>query len=126
MNSMRAFGRSNSAKAWARLAMKAGLLATDAKFLSDLNEQLHEHAQDVGDVILRKTRVQSRGKRDWSTYLTSLLAGIGIGMTVGMLIAPSSGEEMRAAMRARVTGVKDSVSDMAARATRPRSASEVR
>jgi len=133
---MRAFGTRYTPKEVARLAMKVGLLVTDAKLLSLLNKRIHEHAADMGDVIrgnydqmserLSAPRMHFRGHADWYGRITSLLAGVGIGISVGLLIAPSSGEETRANLRARVNDVKNSVGDVANRATRGRSTSDVR
>ena len=116
--------------------MKVGLVATDAKLLSTLNRRFHEHAADVGDMFrgnydqmserLSVPRTHFRGNMDWYGRVTSLLAGVGIGISVGLLIAPSSGEETRANLRARVNDVKNSVGDVANRATRTRSTSDVR
>ena len=125
---MRSFGRQYTAKEWARLAMKFGLIATDAKVWSAVNKQLRQGANDVNDVIRRKfdettnrlnsARVEIQTHSDWLARVTSLLAGIGIGMGVGMLLAPTGGDEMRAALRDKVTDVKNNVGDIAARATR--------
>jgi len=125
---MRSFGRGYTAKEWARLAMKFGLIATDAKVWSSVNRQLRQGANDVNDVIRRKfdettgrlnsARVELRTHSDWLARVTSLLAGVGIGMGVGMLLAPTSGDEMRAALRDKLTDVKNNVGDIAARATR--------
>lgn len=125
---MRSFERQYTAKEWARLAMKFGLIATDAKVWSAVNKQLRQGANDVNDVIRRKfdetsdrlnsARVEIRTHSDWLARVTSLLAGIGIGMGVGMLLAPTGGDEMRAALRDKVTDVKNNVGDIAARTTR--------
>jgi len=125
---MRSFGRQYTAKEWARLAMKFGLIATDAKVWAAVNKQLQQGANDVNDVIRRKfgettdrlnsARVEIRTHSDWLARVTSLLAGVGIGMGVGMLMAPTSGDDMRAALRNKVTEVKNNVGDLAARATR--------
>jgi YtxH-like protein len=133
---MRAFGTRYTPKEWARIAMKVGLLVTDAKLLAALNKRMHEHAADMGDMIrgdynqmserLSAPRIQFRGNTDWFARVTGLLAGIGIGIGVGMLIAPSSGQETRANLRARVNDVKNSVGDVATRAVRARSTGDVR
>lgn len=133
---MRAFGKRYTAKDWARFAMTFGLLVTDAKLWSAMDEQLHQQANEVSDGIRRNdgritehlSSVKSGPHQsgDWLARVTSLLAGVGIGIGVGMLMAPSSGEEARAALRSKVSDVKNSVGDMAARATRSRPASEVR
>lgn len=133
---MRSFGRRYSAKEWVRLAMKLGLIATDAKILSSVSQQLRQGANDVNDVIRRKfgettdrlsaARVEIRTHSDWLARVTSLLAGVGIGMGVGMLLAPAAGEDTRAAIRDKVTDVKNNVGDIAARATRAARSSDIR
>jgi hypothetical protein len=134
---MRTFGKRYTTKEWARLAMKLGLIATDAKVWSGVNRQLRQGANDVNDVIRRKfgettdrlnsARVEIRSHSDWLARVTSLLAGVGIGMGVGMLLAPTSGDDMRAALRDKVSDVKNNVGDIAARATRStRSSSDYR
>jgi len=133
---MRSFGRRYTAKDWARLAMKVGLIATDAKILSSVSQQFRQGANDVNDVIRRKfgettdrlnaARVENRTHGDWLARVTSLLAGVGIGMGVGMLLAPAAGEDTRAAIRDKVADVKNNVGDIAARATRGIRSSDVR
>jgi hypothetical protein len=131
---MRGFGTRHKAKDWARLAMTFGLLVTDAKLWSAMNDQIHQQAADISDDMRRNhgpnieqlSFAQRRQGSDWLGRITSLFAGVGIGIGVGMLIAPSSGEEARATLRAKVSDVKNSVGDMAARTSRSRAANEVR
>jgi len=120
---MATYGRRNSAKQWARLAMKVGLFLTDAKLWSMLTHQVREHADDFGDAVrdsyeetgsrLSNARAAMRGETQWVGPLVGLLGGIGIGLGVGMLIAPVSGEEARAVIRNRASEMKERVSDYA-------------
>ena len=125
---MRSFGRRSKAKNWARLAMKFGLLLTDAKIWDSINEQLRERADDVRDVVRNKyedtterladARDALQGRNDWLPSTASFLGGIGIGVGLGILFAPVSGEEARAALRDRAFDVKNKVSEFAAGANR--------
>ena len=120
---MATFGRRSSAKQWARLAMKVGLLLTDIKLWSALNDQLKERAGDVRDVFRDKyedtaDRIQSassalRGESNWVSPGASFVGGVGVGIAVGMLFAPGSGEEIRAAIRDKARDVGSRVSEMA-------------
>jgi hypothetical protein len=116
----RAFGRRNNGKQWARFAMKCGLLLTDAKLWSMINDKVRERAGDLGDLVrdkygdvqdkydvatnrLDNARGALRGETDWVTPVASFLGGIGVGVAVGMLVAPVSGEEARAAVSSKVS-----------------------
>jgi hypothetical protein len=46
--------RNRRKKDWARLAMRAGLLLTDAKLWSAIQNQMHDRADDISDVINEK------------------------------------------------------------------------
>ncbi len=119
--------RENNAKKWARFALKAGLLLTDAKLWESVGEKLRDRASDVSDEAreryedtsdrLSDARDALRGRSDWVTPTVNFLGGIGIGVALGMLFAPVSGEEARSALRHKVVDIKDRVSDMAAGAS---------
>jgi hypothetical protein len=125
---MRILGKRYSPKELARLAMTFGLLVTDAEIWSAVDEQFRRRADDAGDRIRREfaplsiqrasEHVQLRKDNDWVARVASLLAGVGVGISVGMFLAPTSGDEMRAALRSRVSAVKTNLGDMANRATR--------
>jgi gas vesicle protein len=112
----------------ARLAMKLGLLFTDAKLWDAVNEQLRERADEVRDAVreryddttdrLHEAGNALRGRSDWFSTTASFLGGIGIGVGLGILFAPVSGEEARAALRDKATDVRNKVSDFAAGASR--------
>ncbi len=125
---MRSFGRKTKAKKLARLAMKLGLLLTDAKLWDAVNDQLRERADEVREAVREKyddtadrlyeARNALRGRSDWFATTASFLGGVGIGVGLGILFAPVSGEEARAALRDKATDVKNKVSDFAAGASR--------
>jgi hypothetical protein len=110
--------------------MKFGLMLTDAKLWSMMNDTVRDRAEDVGDVVRRRyedttDRLEAagnalRGRSDWFGHVTSLLAGVGVGVGIGLLLAPASGAETRAAIRDKAEDVKNNVGDFAARATRMR------
>jgi YtxH-like protein len=114
--------RENGAKKWARIALKTGLLLTDAKLWSSLTDQMRDRMDDVSDSArdryeetsgrIQDARDALRGKSDWVTPILNFVGGVGIGIGIGMLFAPVSGEEARAALRDKVVEMKDKVSDM--------------
>jgi len=118
---MRGF-RDNSAKNWARFALKAGLLLTDSKLWASIGEQLRERASDASDAArdryedaadrISDARDALQGRNAWVTPTVNFLGGVGIGVALGMLFAPVSGEEARSALRDKVVDIKDKVSDM--------------
>lgn len=120
---MATFGRRSTAKQWARLAMKTGLLLTDMKLWSALSDQLKDRAGDLRDVFRDRyedtaDRIQDaggalRGESNWVSPVASFVGGVGVGIAVGMLFAPSSGEEIRAAIRDKARDVGSRVNEMA-------------
>lgn len=127
---MRAFGKRTTAKQWARFALKCGLILTDAKLWAAIDEELRERADNVSDVVrrryedtadrLQEARRALHGDSDWLARTTSFLGGLGIGLGLGMLFAPLSGEESHAVLRDKAVEVKNKVGDVAAGAARVR------
>jgi gas vesicle protein len=125
---MRSFGRQSTAKHWARFAMKIGLLLTDAKLWADMSDQLRERASDVGDGMreryedtadrLRDARMALQGRNQWLTPTATFLGGVGIGVGLGLLFAPASGEETRATLRDRAVDATNKMADIATGVTR--------
>ena len=101
--------------------MKVGLFLTDAKLWSAVTRQLRERADDFGDVVrdtydettdrLSNARAAVRGETQWIGPVASFVGGIGVGIGVGMLLAPVSGEEARGVIRNRATEMTDRVRD---------------
>lgn len=119
---MRIPGRRSGAAKWARFALKTGLLLTDAKLWSSINEQLRDHLDDAGDSVrrgyetttdrLEDARDALRGENHWASHTMSFLGGMGLGVGLGLLFAPYSGEETRTAIRDRAADVKNMVGDV--------------
>jgi gas vesicle protein len=122
-----------STRKWARAALKFGLLLTDAKLWTSLGEQLRDRVSDAGDEVQRRYEDSSdrlheahralQGRSHWLTHTASFVGGVGIGVGLGILLTPVSGEEVRAAVRGKVVDIKNKVSDVAAAATGIRSQS---
>lgn len=122
--------RRNKAQQWARLAMKAGLFLTDAKLWSAINEQMRERADDMGDTLRRTYRETTdrldnaqaalRGEHHWFGSGLTFLGGVGLGIGIGMLLAPMSGEQARATIRDKAGDVRHRVSDFAGGGSRYR------
>ena len=117
----------DSAWKWGRTALKFGLLVTDAKLWTSIGEQLkdgaadfrgeaHRRYEDTGG-RLRDAHTALQGRSDWLTPSLSFVGGMGIGVGLGLLLAPVSGEEARAVLRDKVVDIKNRVSDVAADAT---------
>jgi gas vesicle protein len=121
---MRTFGRSNAAKKWARFALKAGLLFTDAKLWESINSQLRDWADDMGDNVKRQYNIATDrlqdaqdalyGRSNWVSPALSFVSGIGLGVGVAMLLTPVSGQEARSVVRGKVVDMKNRVRDAAA------------
>lgn len=110
-------------KDWARVAMKAGLLLTDAKLWAAVNDQIRDRAGDMNSALRQKydsaasriddARAALQGQNGWVAPLAGFLGGLGVGIGVGMLLTPISGDEARAALRDRAVDVKKKVSEFA-------------
>ena len=110
---MSAFKRRANKQHWFRFAMKLGLLATDVALLSSLARMLSERA-DARDPLRPRQRLAMdlQTGRGWSRAST-LLTGVGIGVGLGILFAPASGEQVRLAIRDTASTVKNKMDDMA-------------
>lgn len=103
--------------------MKIGLFLTDAKLWSAINDQLRERADDITESVrgtyketssrLDNAQAALRGRTHWFGSTLGFLGGVGIGVGLGMLLAPVSGEEARSAIRGKATDVKNKVTDFA-------------
>jgi hypothetical protein len=113
---MNALRRRPTKKNWARFAMKLGLLATDAAVWSSIARMItdRDEATDI-----RRERIASNlnPNRGWS-HASTLLIGVAIGVGVGMLFAPVSGEQARNTIRDTAQDMKEKVSNMSGWGTR--------
>lgn len=102
---MTALRRRPTTKNWARFAMKLGLLATDAAVWSSIARMLSE--RDEATEVRRDRLASNLGSnRGWS-HTSTLLVGVAIGVGVGMLFAPVSGQEARNTLRNTANEIKD-------------------
>ena len=56
--------------------------------------------------------------KNWGTFATAFIAGVGIGTAVGMILAPKSGEELRGDLSDAAKEAMDQASSASAQATR--------
>ena len=107
---MNALRRRPTKKNWVRFAMKLGLLATDAAVWSSIARMItdRDEATDV-----RRERIASNlsPNRGWS-HASTLFIGVAIGVGVGMLFAPVSGEQARNTIRDTAQDMKQNVGNM--------------
>ncbi|MFL6303580.1 MAG: YtxH domain-containing protein [Candidatus Sulfotelmatobacter sp.] len=107
---MNALRRRPTKKNWVRFAMKLGLLATDAAVWSSIARMItdRDEATDI-----RRERIASNlsPNRGWS-HASTLFIGVAIGVGVGMLFAPVSGEQARNTIRDTAQDMKEKVGNM--------------
>ncbi len=98
---------------WVRFGLKCGLLATDASVWAAVSDFLSDRSDDVQDAFRRTDNVAAgaRTHQRWS-HASTLLTGIGIGVSVGMLLAPVSGQRARGAIRDKAADLKNRVTDV--------------
>jgi hypothetical protein len=123
---MRNFRSKNSAKDWARLAAKLGLLFTDPKIRAAVAEQFKDGVDQVTDTVsstyedtidrFAAAGEAFRGRSHWSE-VTGFLIGVGVGAGLGILLAPAAGSETRDAIREKAVDMKNRVVDSASRET---------
>lgn len=123
---MNALRRRPTTKNWARFAMKLGLLATDAAVWSSIARMItdRDEATDI-----RRERLASNlnlnPNRGWS-HASTLFIGVAIGVGVGMLFAPVSGEQARNTIRDTAQDMKEKVGNMSGWGTRGSSTANLR
>lgn len=103
--------------------MKIGLFLTDAKLWSAVSDRLKERAENFTDSMrdtyseaserLDNAHAALRGRRHWFGSTLGFLSGVGIGVGLGMLLAPVSGEEARSVIRGKAADVRNKVTDFA-------------
>lgn len=113
---MTSFNRSANKKHWLRFAMKMGLLATDAALWSSLARMLsdRENARDAARLRERSSSdLQTRPFAHGWSRASTLLTGVGIGVGLGILFAPMSGEQVRLAIRETASNFRNRMDDVA-------------
>lgn len=110
---MSTFKRRPGRQHWFRFAMKLGLLATDAALWSSLARMRSERG-DARDPLGPRQRLATdlQSGRRWSRA-TTLLSGVGIGVGLGILFAPMTGEQVRLAIRDTASTIKNKMEDVA-------------
>lgn len=88
----------NTAKDWARVALKLGLMLTEPKVRAEIGDQVKDRVDSVSDVIADKyedavERLEAagaalRGKSSWHPGV--FLLGLGVGAGLGILLAPAA------------------------------------
>lgn len=125
---MRMMGQESNAKRWARLALKAGLLLTDAKLWTMMNDRLTERVDDVNDTVRENyqevsDRMRAAGRavrgrdNEWIAPTVSFLGGVSLGIGAALLFAPASGEETRSAIRDKAVDLGNKVRERAREAS---------
>lgn len=107
---MNAFKRRANKQHWFRFAMKLGLLATDVAVWSSFARMLSDRG-DARDPRERRA-LDLQVRRGWSRAST-LLTGVGIGVGLGILFAPVSGEQVRLAIRDTASTVRNKIDNVA-------------
>jgi hypothetical protein len=126
-------------KDWVRLGAKLSLLFTEPKVRKVVGDRIKDGVDDITDTIAGKyedvndTMVSKYedaferlnaaksalwGRGHWSSRAAGFLLGIGVGAGLGVLFAPASGSETRAAVRDQAVAAKNRVVRSAAVATK--------
>ena len=123
---MRNFRSRNTARDWARLAAKLGLLFTDPKIRAAITDQFRDGVDHVTDTVastyedavdrFAAAGDALRGRSYWPE-IGGFLLGVGVGAGLGILLAPAAGSETRESIRDKAVDMKNRVVDTAARET---------
>jgi len=122
---MRNFKSKSSAKDWARLAAKLGLVFTDPKVRAAIADNFKDSVGQVTDTVsstyddavdrFSAAGDAFRGERSHWPEFTGFLIGVGVGAGLGLLLAPAAGSETRDAIRDKAVDMKNRVVDTASR-----------
>jgi hypothetical protein len=106
---MSALRRRPTKKNWFRFALKFGLLATDAAVWTSIARMLSDR-DDATELRRENLASNLSPTRGWS-HASTLFIGVAIGVGVGMLFAPVSGEQARNTLRDTATDLKEKVTN---------------
>lgn len=106
---MSALRRRPTKKNWFRFALKLGLLATDAAVWTSIARMLSDR-DDATELRRENLASNLSPTRGWS-HASTLFIGVAIGVGVGMLFAPVSGEQARNTLRDTATDLKEKVTN---------------
>lgn len=106
---MNALRRRPTTKNWLRFAMKLGLLATDAAVWSSIARMISDR-DDATEVRRERLASNLSPNRGWS-HASTLFMGVAIGVGVGMLLAPVSGQEARSTLRDTANDIKNKINN---------------
>ena len=117
----------NKSNRWmdiSRLAVKLGLILTDPKVRSEIQDGVKTRANRAADALTSNYEEVSdrleaagsalQGRTYWPSRVGGFLLGIGVGAGLGLLLAPASGSETRDALRDKAVEMKDKVAESAA------------
>ena len=79
---------------------------------ADVRDRVSEHVDRVSDRVsdlADQGREVIYGDDHTLRHILLFAAGLGVGVTAGILLAPSSGEELRSSMREKVEDIGDRV-----------------
>jgi YtxH-like protein len=117
---MRNSGYKNRLIDWSRFAVRIGLILTDPKVRDEINDQLKTRVDRVTDTITSKyedasDRLTAAGAalqgKDYyrPSRVFGFLLGVGVGASLGLLLAPAAGTETREAIREKAVEIKNKV-----------------
>ena len=104
-------------KAWFNMLMGTGLYLLDplrnrlADRLDDLNDRAQDTYATASDRLGRASRVMRGEDHRYMGTTSAVLIGRGIGVGIGLLFAPATGEETRSNIAGKVHDFGDKVRD---------------
>ena len=115
----------NNWKSVLNLLMGAGLLLADSDRRERVSSKVRDRMDDLRETASEKydeaiDRVERladviRGRRNYGAPVGAFLLGAGVGVGLGLLFAPASGEETRENLRGQANNLKDRISERAAK-----------
>ena len=109
---------------WSRFAVKLGLILTDPKVRSEIQDGIKDRTERVAHTFagryedaadrLEAAGAALQGRDSGPSRVVGFLLGVGVGASLGLLLAPASGTETRSAIRDKTAEMKDRVAQSAA------------